>query len=130
MFFLLTSEIDYPTTTPTPLYCVLHVTLGFKQRTERGQWRIACGSGWLSANTQQRWVFLKGPVPIYYCLHTLKSSHKIYCYSLSNWTGEAFHLMHCASQIVAPFQRLPNSISFPSIFHHTPWALKCFRKVL
>lgn len=67
----------------TPLYGVLHVMLGFKQRAERGQWRIACGSGWLSANTQQRCVFLKGPVPIHYSLHTLKSSHKIYIHSFS-----------------------------------------------
>lgn len=102
---------------------MLHVTLGFKQRAERGQWSIACGSGWLFANTQQRCVFFKGLVPIHYCLHTLKSSHKIYCYTPFNWAEEAFHLMHCASQIVAPFQRLPNSISFPSIFHHIPWSL-------
>lgn len=107
----------------TLLYGVLHVTLGFRQRAERAQWRIACGSGWLSAKTQQRWVFLNVPVPIHYCLHSLKSSHKIYCCSFSNWVGEAFHLMHCSSQTVAPPQWMANSVSFPSIFRHTRWSL-------
>ena len=66
----------------TPLYSVFHVTLGFEQRAERGQWRIACGSGWaFCQHTAKMGLFLKGPVPIHYCQHTLKSSHRMYCYS-------------------------------------------------
>lgn len=52
--------IGSPRTRPsTPIYGVLHGTLGFKQRVERGQWRIACGAGWLSASTEQRCLFFK-----------------------------------------------------------------------
>lgn len=101
----------------TPLYGGLHVTLGFKQRAERGQWRIACGSGWLSASTQPRWVFFKVPALIHYCLHSLKSSHKKYCHTFFDWALEAFRLMHCSSQTVAPFLWMSNWASFPLIFH-------------
>lgn len=113
---------------PPPLYTfygVLHIMLGFKQPAERGQWRISFGAGWLPANTLQRWVSLKGPVPIHYCLHTLKSSpHKMHCSSLSSWVGGACHFKHCASQNVTPIQRLSNSISFLSIYRsfHIPWS--------
>lgn len=44
---------------PSPLYSVFHVTLGFKQRTERGHWRFAGGSGRFSASAQQRWLCFK-----------------------------------------------------------------------
>ena len=127
------SPVPPPHIPLTPLYGVLHVTLGFKQRAERGQWRIACGSGWLSASKQQRWVFSKkkGLFPsITACI--LWKVHTKYTASLPPiGAGRAFSfdalcLTNCRSAAKTYYFNL---ISF-QFLHHTPWNLMLPEKVL
>lgn len=43
---------------------VLHLTLYFNQRAERGQWRLTSDSEMALCQNSARPIFLKGPVPI------------------------------------------------------------------
>lgn len=85
-----------------------------KEQREGSGGLLVAQDGFLPTHSKDR-SFKKGLFPSITACIPWKVQTKLIA-ALPPMGQEALHLMHCTSQIVTPFQKLPNSISFPAFF--------------